>query len=166
MGWNPETHARLDPPAEHRTKTHPQTVRLASVTALGGRNGLATWVVTPFKPALLSMRKLQAVKVLEEAAEVVEAFKAYAKHDADATLREMVLEESMDTLQALTNLLASIGATPEELKTAYGKVEARNRERGRYEDSPARPGMQPDWDDELDAEYRALADNDRKAGGR
>ena len=141
----------------------PRAMRLTSVTALDGRNRRATWIVTPFKPSLLSMHKLQAVKVLEEAAEVVEAYKAYAKHDADATLRDMVLEESMDTLQALTNLLASIGATPDELKTAYGRVEARNRERGRYEDTPARPGMRPDWDDEVDAEYQALADNDRKA---
>lgn len=65
--------------------------------------------------------KEQALKVLEEAAEVVEAL----KRGEDAN------EEIADTIQACCNLAASLGVT--DLTPHLARCEERNRERGRYD---------------------------------
>ena len=77
--------------------------------------------------------KAQALKVLEEAAEVVEAFKQRDPRDVShigyATAN--VLDEIADTIQASCNLAASLGVT--DLTPYLARCEERNRRRGRYE---------------------------------
>ena len=64
--------------------------------------------------------KEQALKVLEEAAEVVEAFKS----------GEDVNDEIADTILACCNLSASLGVT--DLTPYLARCEEKNRRRGRY----------------------------------
>jgi phosphoribosyl-ATP pyrophosphohydrolase len=77
--------------------------------------------------------KPQALKVLEEAAEVVEAFKQRDPRDVThigyATAN--VLDEIADTIQASCNLAAALGVT--DLTPYLARCEERNRRRGRYE---------------------------------
>lgn len=77
--------------------------------------------------------KAQALKVLEEAAEVVEAFKQRDLRDVThigyATAN--VLDEIADTIQASCNLAAALGVT--DLTPYLARCEERNRRRGRYE---------------------------------
>lgn len=78
--------------------------------------------------------KAQALKVLEEAAEVVEAFKQRDPRDETHigcdTAR--VLDEIADTVQACCNLASALGVT--DLTPHLARCEERNRERGRYGD--------------------------------
>lgn len=87
--------------------------------------------VKPFPNA--APTKAQALKVLEEAAEVVEAFKQRDPRDEThigyATAN--VLDEIADTIQASCNLAASLGVT--DLTPYLARCEERNRRRGRYE---------------------------------
>lgn len=87
--------------------------------------------VKPFPNA--APTKAQALKVLEEAAEVVEAFKQRDPRDEThigyATAN--VLDEIADTIQASCNLAASLGVT--DLTPYLARCEERNRKRGRYE---------------------------------
>lgn len=64
--------------------------------------------------------KAQALKVLEEAAELVEL----CGEDAN--------EEIADTIQAYCNLASALGVT--DLTPYLARCEERNRERGRYGD--------------------------------
>lgn len=77
--------------------------------------------------------KAQALKVLEEAAEVVEAFKQRdpcdETHIGYATAN--VLDEIADTIQASCNLAAALGVT--DLTPYLARCEERNRRRGRYD---------------------------------
>ena len=77
--------------------------------------------------------KPQALKVLEEAAEVVEAFKQRDPRDVThigyATAN--VLDEIADTIQASCNLAAALGVT--DLTPYLARCEERNRHRGRYD---------------------------------
>ena len=77
--------------------------------------------------------KPQALKVLEEAAEVVEAFKQRDPRDEThigyATAN--VLDEIADTIQASCNLAAALGVT--DLTPYLARCEERNRKRGRYD---------------------------------
>lgn len=77
--------------------------------------------------------KPQALKVLEEAAEVVEAFKQRDPRDVThigyATAN--VLDEIADTIQACCNLASALGVT--DLTPYLARCEERNRRRGRYE---------------------------------
>lgn len=86
--------------------------------------------VKPFPNA--APTKAQALKVLEEAAEVVEAFKQRDPRDEThigyATAN--VLDEIADTIQASCNLAASLGVT--DLTPYLARCEERNRRRGRY----------------------------------
>ena len=78
--------------------------------------------------------KAQALKVLEEAAEVVEAFKQRDPRDVShigyATAN--VLDEIADTIQASCNLAYALGVT--DLTPHLAQCEERNRERGRYDE--------------------------------
>lgn len=78
--------------------------------------------------------KAQALKVLEEAAEVVEAFKQRDPRDVThigyATAN--VLDEIADTIQASCNLAAALGVT--DLTPYLARCEERNRHRGRYDE--------------------------------
>lgn len=91
--------------------------------------------------------KAQAVKVLEEAAEVLGAFQQfdfwrgagiiddYPDIDLEGTLDTYeipLVEECCDVIQATCNLLAALGVT--DLTDAMAACERRNRERGCYGD--------------------------------
>ena len=88
--------------------------------------------VKPFPNA--APTKAQALKVLEEAAEVVEAFKQRDPRDEThigyATAN--VLDEIADTIQASCNLAAALGVT--DLTPYLARCEERNRHRGRYDE--------------------------------
>lgn len=81
--------------------------------------------------------KAQAFKPLEEAAEV---FGAWQLHDgvrqsqimtARRAYRQDLIDECMDTVQAVVNLLDAEGFTQEDVDAAIGRCNERNRERGR-----------------------------------
>ena len=80
--------------------------------------------------------KAQALKPLEEAAEVFGAWQASGIDDAGSITSEMrhdIVYECFDTIQSCVNLLESIGTTDAELCEAARKVKQRNIERGRYD---------------------------------
>lgn len=77
--------------------------------------------------------KPQALKVLEEAAEVVEAWKDYrdcVPLGFKRGLLEMTIDEIADTITACCNLAAAHGVT--DLTPYLARCEERNRRRGRY----------------------------------
>lgn len=85
--------------------------------------------------------KAQALKVLEEAAEVVEAFKRADPGDVLPVARQFpdcnkrilpLIDEIADTIQACCNLAAALGVY--DLTPYLAACEERNRERGRYGD--------------------------------
>lgn len=78
--------------------------------------------------------KAQALKVLEEAAEVVEAWKDYrdcVPLGFKRGLLEMTIDEIADTITACCNLAAAHGVT--DLTPYLARCEDRNRKRGRYD---------------------------------
>lgn len=80
--------------------------------------------------------KGQALKPLEEAAEVFGAWRKRddARHAATTVrraFREDLIDECMDTVQAIANLLAAVGATQGEADAAIRRMDGRNRDRGR-----------------------------------
>lgn len=79
--------------------------------------------------------KGQALKPLEEAAEV---FGAWQKRNVQYTSKKMykvssdeLIDECMDTVQAIANLLAAVGATQGEVDAAIKRMDERNWDRGR-----------------------------------
>lgn len=85
----------------------------------------------------VSDSKGQALKPLEEAAEV---FGAWQKCDdmrhsplvgARRPLRDNLIDECMDTVQATVNMLAAVGATQGEVDAAIKRLDERNGDRGR-----------------------------------
>ena len=81
--------------------------------------------------------KVQALKPLEEAAEV---FGAWQLHDgvrlsqimaARVAYRQNLIDECMDVVQAVVNLLDAEEFTQEDVDAAIGRCNARNWERGR-----------------------------------
>ena len=79
--------------------------------------------------------KAQALKPLEEAAEI---FGAWQKRNAQYTpatmckvFRTELIDECMDTVQAIANLLAAVSATQGEVDAAIRRMGARNENRGR-----------------------------------
>ena len=85
--------------------------------------------------------KAQALKVLEEAAEVVEAWKDFDEvrddetrsygepHDWTYVVRNDLLDECADVIQATLNLVAALGI--EDFRPYMKACEKRNRDRGR-----------------------------------
>lgn len=81
--------------------------------------------------------KHQALKPLEEAAEVFGAWRELDgmcpmtfKRDG-VGMRNRLIDECMDTVQATANLLAAIGATQGEVDAAIRRLDKRNGDRGR-----------------------------------
>lgn len=72
----------------------------------------------------VSDSKGQALKPLEEAAE---AFGAWQDCDDVHDL----IDECMDTVQAIANLLAAVGATQGDVDAAIKRMDERNGDRGR-----------------------------------
>lgn len=87
--------------------------------------------------------KDQALKVLEEAAEFVEAVKLYIQADSleseinafnSAYMFELAAQhEFCDILQAMGNFAQLIGWGPEQIEEAYSSIVKGNEARGRYE---------------------------------
>lgn len=77
--------------------------------------------------------KAQALKPLEEAAEVFGAWQVYDSDDMTHVgyNASVLLDEIADTVQACCNLAAALGVT--DLTPYLARCEERNRERGRYE---------------------------------
>lgn len=80
--------------------------------------------------------KGQALKPLEEAAEVFGAWqKCDDVRDATTTIRwafrKDLIDECMDTVQAVANLLAAVGATQGEVDAAIKCMDECNWDRGR-----------------------------------
>lgn len=75
--------------------------------------------------------KAQALKVLEEASETVEAFKKWFLADWASAEFVDLMDEIADTIQACCNLAAALGVT--DLTPYLARCEERNRRRGRYE---------------------------------
>lgn len=80
--------------------------------------------------------KGQALKPLEEAAEVFGAWQGFdsmrfASRDAQGAFRDDLIDECMDTVRAVANLLAAVGATQGEVDAAIRRLDECNGDRGR-----------------------------------
>lgn len=80
--------------------------------------------------------KGQALKPLEEAAEAFSAWQKcddtrYAATTIRRAFREDLIDGCMDTVQAVANLLAAVGATQGEVDAAIERMDERNWDRGR-----------------------------------
>lgn len=81
--------------------------------------------------------KAQALKPLEEAAEVFGAWQLHdgVRHSQIMTARRAyrvdLIDECLDTVQATVNLLAAVGATQGEVDAAIRRMDERNGSRGR-----------------------------------
>lgn len=78
--------------------------------------------------------KGQALKPLEEAAEVFGAWQGFdSMRDVPAWrgMRDGIIDECVDTVQAVANLLAAVGATQGEVDAAIRRMDERNGDRGR-----------------------------------
>nr|DAI91052.1 MAG TPA: triphosphate pyrophosphohydrolase [Caudoviricetes sp.] len=73
--------------------------------------------------------KAQALKVLEEAAEVFGAWQVFDDYEPPSFFAEAVLDECADVIQATCNLVAAIGVT--DLAPYMEECRMRNEERGR-----------------------------------
>lgn len=85
----------------------------------------------------VSDSKGQALKPLEEAAEIFGAWQGSDsmrpttfKQDR-VDMRNRLIDECMDTVQATANLLAAVGATQGEVDAAIKRMDERNGDRGR-----------------------------------
>lgn len=84
----------------------------------------------------VSDSKGQALKPLEEAAEIFGAWQArynmrFASRECREAFRMDVIDECLDAVQAIVNLLAAVGATQGEIDTAIKRLDERNGNRGR-----------------------------------
>ena len=82
----------------------------------------------------VSDSKAQALKPLEEAAEVFGAWQEFdGMRDVPAWrgMRGDLIDECMDTVQATVNMLAAVGATQGEVDAATKRMDERNGGRGR-----------------------------------
>lgn len=80
--------------------------------------------------------KHQALKPLEEAAEIFGAWQArydmrFAPRDACGAFRRDLIDECVDTVQAAANMLAAVDATQGEVDAAIKRMDERNGNRGR-----------------------------------
>lgn len=80
--------------------------------------------------------KHQALKPLEEAAEIFGAWQArhdmrFAPRGACGAFRRDLIDECVDTVQAAANMLAAVGATQGEVDAAVKRMDERNGDRGR-----------------------------------
>ena len=91
---------------------------------------------------LLSMRmfnevnddKHQALKPLEEAVEVFGAwqeFNGMRNTPAWRDMRDDLIDECMDIVQAVANLLAAVGVTQGDVDAAIRRLDERNGDKGR-----------------------------------
>lgn len=98
---------------------------------------LGTWPI--FHPSHQRMDKWQALKVLEEAAEVVDATKETIRTvtvmDGQTLVnRADLVDEIADLLQTTTNLCAAFGITTAELGLANTECTLKNMKRGMFDE--------------------------------
>lgn len=82
----------------------------------------------------VSDSKGQALKPLEEAAEIFGAwqeFDSMRNVPACRDMRDDLIDECMDTVQAVANLLAAVDATHGEVDAAIKRMDERDGDRGR-----------------------------------
>lgn len=82
----------------------------------------------------VSDSKGQALKPLEEAAEAFGArqeFDSMCNVPAWRDMRDDLIDDCMDTVQAIANMLAAVGATQGEVDAAIKRMDERNWDRGR-----------------------------------
>ena len=82
----------------------------------------------------VSDSKGQALKPLEEAAEAFGAWQGFDRmRDVPAwgDMRDDLIGECVDTVQAIANLLAAVSATQGEVDAAVRRMDERNGDRGR-----------------------------------
>lgn len=84
----------------------------------------------------VSDSKRQALKPLEEAAEIFGAWQArynmrFVSRGACGAYRRDLIDECVDTVQAAANMLAAVGATQGEVDAAIKRMDERNGDRGR-----------------------------------
>ena len=84
----------------------------------------------------VSDSKGQALKPLEEAAEIFGAWQArdnmhFVSRVACEAFRRDIIDECVDTVQAAANMLAAVGATQGEVDAAIKRMDERNGDRGR-----------------------------------
>ena len=106
--------------------------------------------ITPFSSELLVLEKVQMLKVLEEAAEMTEAWKDWRKDKAD---KRQFIDEAADLIQALVNLLAASDVSDEDLLNAMHRCNSRNGLKGRLADV---------WKEEK-SEFESLNAHDRRS---
>lgn len=75
--------------------------------------------------------KEQALKIVEEAAEVFSAWEDWDSNETDDGLRAILMDELADVIQAVANMLHAIGV--DDATLAMEACRKRNEERGRYE---------------------------------
>lgn len=85
----------------------------------------------------VSDSKGQALKPLEEAAEIFGAWQArykmrFVSRGACGAFRRDLIDECVDTVQAAANMLAAVGATQGEVDAAIKRMDERNGDRGRF----------------------------------
>lgn len=103
-------------------------------TAVNGTGTPASYafVVQPF---VIGTEKARMLKPLEEAAEVFGAWQEMDRVPSRMRRSDVILE-CCDTIQAVANVLASLGVTQAEVNKAFAHVHERNEDRGRYGDNP------------------------------
>lgn len=84
----------------------------------------------------VSDSKGQALKPLEEAAEIFGAWQArynmrFVSRGVCGAFRRDLIDECVDTVQAAANMLAAVGATQGEVDAAIKRMDERNGDRGR-----------------------------------
>lgn len=100
---------------------------------------LGEWKI--FDPSHQRMDKWQALKVLEEASEVVEAAKQYVNAtllqvDLVALTRRTLTNEIADLLQTIVNLCDAYNISEEELSDAQANCFVKNLKRGMFDNGP------------------------------
>lgn len=98
---------------------------------------LGTWRV--FHPSHQRMDKWQALKVLEEAAEVVEAAKEHITlHGTgyEHSARIALTSEIADLLQTIVNLCDAYDITENQIQAARAVNHVKNIDRGMFDDTP------------------------------
>lgn len=93
--------------------------------------------IEPFKAELLEDQKALAVKVLEESAEVFSAYEDYKRFGDIQFVKNHLLYECLDVMQACINLLVSVSdKDPKDIafEEVYRIVHENNAERGRYDE--------------------------------
>lgn len=109
---------------------------------------LGAWPI--FHPSHQKPDKWQALKVLEEAAEVVDATKESIRSVTILDGRTLVnrarlVDEIADLLQTTTNLCAAFGINAAELKIANTECTIKNMKRGMFDEGPrTRMHREPD----------------------